>query len=181
MDLLNDVAAIEMPARKAIHPDNGFRCRSALRSVVMTMTPQSQAGQRSRLPFRKDWTMRYTLLLHYPEMSPEELGPAGQQHGQRAFAAYADALTQAGVLLSAEVLQPSGSTTTVTSRDGRLQIQDGPYVDSKEQLGGTFVIEVPDLDAALGWAQQAPSVEWGAVEVRPGAVWYTDGAWRRNE
>jgi hypothetical protein len=124
--------------------------------------------------------MRYTLLLHYPEMSPEELGPEGREHGQRAFAAYADALSDAGVLLSAEVLQQSASTTTVTRRGGRLHIQDGPYADSKEQLGGSFVIEVPDLDAALGWARQAPSVEWGAVEVRPGAVFYADGSWRPN-
>ncbi len=124
--------------------------------------------------------MRYTLLLHYPEMSPEELGPEGQEYGQRAFAAYADALSAAGVLLSAEVLQPSPSTTTVRHRDGRLQIQDGPFADTKDQLGGSFVIDVPDLDAALGWAQQAPSVEWGAVEVRPGAVFYADGAWRPN-
>ena len=124
--------------------------------------------------------MRYTLLLHYPEMSPEELGPEGREHGQRAFAAYADALAAAEVLVSAEVLQHSGSSTTVRRRDGRTLIQDGPYADSKEQLGGSFVIDVPDLDAALGWAQQAPSVEWGAVEVRPGAVVYTDGAWRPN-
>ena len=124
--------------------------------------------------------MRYTLLLHYPEMTPEELGPEGQEHGQRAFAAYAEALAGAGVLLSAEVLQQSGSTTTVTRRDGRLTIQDGPYADTKDQLGGSFVIDVPDLDAALEWAGRAPSVEWGAVEVRPGAVYFDDGAWRRN-
>lgn len=124
--------------------------------------------------------MRYTLLLHYPEMSPEELGPEGMEHGQRAFAAYADALNQAGVLLSAEVLQQSASSTTVSTRDGKLHIQDGPYADTKEQLGGSFVIDVPDLDAALSWAQQAPSVEWGAVEVRPGAVFYADGSWRPN-
>lgn len=124
--------------------------------------------------------MRYTLLLHYPEMSPDELGPEGQEHGRRAFAAYADALSAAGVLLSAEVLQQSASTTTVTRRDGRLQIQDGPYADSREQLGGSVVIDVPDLDAALAWAGQAPSVEWGPIEVRPGAVFYADGAWRPN-
>ncbi len=124
--------------------------------------------------------MRYTLLLHYPEMTPEELGPEGQEYGQRAFNAYADALTAAGVLLSAEVLQPSSSTTTVRRRDGRTLIQDGPFADSKEQLGGSFVIDVADLDAALSWAERAPSVEWGAVEVRPGAVFHADGAWRPN-
>jgi hypothetical protein len=124
--------------------------------------------------------MRYTLLLHYPEMTPEELGPEGMEHGQRAFAAYASALDAAGVLLAAEVLQPSSTTTTVRLRDGGLQVQDGPFADTKEQLGGTFVLDVPDLDAALEWAGKAPSVEWGAVEVRPGAVYYADGSWRPN-
>ena len=125
--------------------------------------------------------MRYTLLLHYPEMSPEELGPELMAQGQRAFAAYAGALDAAGVLLAAEVLRPSVSTTTVRLVDGGLQVQDGPFADTKEQLGGTFVIDVPDLDAALEWAGKAPAVAWGAVEVRPGAVYYADGSWRPNE
>ena len=124
--------------------------------------------------------MRYTLLLHYPEMTPEALGAEALEEGQRAFNSYAAALDAAGVLVSAEVLQPSVSTTTVRLVDGGLQVQDGPFADTKEQLGGTFVIDVPDLDAALAWAAKAPSVAWGTVEVRPGAVFYADGAWRPN-
>ena len=124
--------------------------------------------------------MRYSLLLHYPEMTPESLGAEAMQEGQRAFQSYATALDAAGVLVSAEVLQPSVSTTTVRLVDGSLRVQDGPFADTKEQLGGTFVIDVPDLDAALAWAGKAPSVAWGTVEVRPGAVFYADGAWRPN-
>jgi hypothetical protein len=124
--------------------------------------------------------MRYTLLLHYPEMTSEDLGAEAMEQGQRAFRAYADALDAAGVLLSAEVLQPSVTTTTVRLVDGSPRIQDGPFADTKEQLGGTFVLDVPDLDAALQWATKAPSASWGPVEVRPGAVYYTDGAWRPN-
>ena len=121
--------------------------------------------------------MRYTILLHYPEMSPDELGPDGLELGQRAFASYAATLQAAGVLVSGEVLQPSAATTTLRTVDGVLQVQDGPFADTKEQLGGTFVVDVPDLDAALAWARQAPSVEWGPVEVRPGAVHVVDGTW----
>ena len=124
--------------------------------------------------------MRYSLLLHYPEMTPESLGAEAMEEGQRAFHSYATALDAAGVLVSAEVLQPSVSTTTVRLVDGSLRVQDGPFADTKEQLGGTFVLDVPDLDAALEWAGKAPSVEWGAVEVRPGAVFYADGSWRPN-
>jgi hypothetical protein len=121
--------------------------------------------------------MRYTLLLHYPEMTAADIGEEGWAEGERAFDDYAKALDAAGVLVSAEVLQPSSSTTTVRLREGELRIQDGPFADTKEQLGGSFVIEVPDLDAALAWAREAPSIEWGAVEVRPTATRFVDGAW----
>jgi hypothetical protein len=121
--------------------------------------------------------MRYTLLLHYPEMSPEELGPEGLEAGQQAFRAYAAALHDAGVLIAGAVLQPSTATTTVTAASGQVSIQDGPYAATKEQLGGTFVIDVPDLDAALAWAEKAPSVQWGVVEVRPTATHVVDGRW----
>jgi hypothetical protein len=124
--------------------------------------------------------MRYTLLLHYPEQTAESIGAEAIEEGQRAFNSYAAALDAAGVLLAAEVLQPSVSTTTVRMADGALRVQDGPFADTKEQLGGTFVIDVPDLDAALAWAGRAPSVAWGPVEVRPGAAYYADGAWRPN-
>jgi hypothetical protein len=124
--------------------------------------------------------MRYTLLLHYPEQTADSIGAEAIEEGQRAFQSYAAALDAAGVLLAAEVLQPSASTTTVRTVNGTLQVQDGPFADTKEQLGGSFVLDVPDLDAALQWAAKAPSVAWGAVEVRPGAVYYSDGAWRPN-
>ena len=120
--------------------------------------------------------MRYTLLLHYPEMTAEELGPDALAEGMREFDEYAKALDAAGVLQSAEVLQPSSSTTTVRGGE-ELRVQDGPYADTKEQLGGTFVIDVPDLDQAIAWAGRAPSVHWGAVEIRPSGTRFVDGAW----
>jgi hypothetical protein len=113
--------------------------------------------------------MRYTLLMHYPEMTEAELGAEAMAEGKRAFDVYAKHLNESGVLLSADVLQPSSTTTTVSSREGTLKVQDGPFADSKEQLGGTFVIDVPDLDAALSWAARCPGASHGAVEVRP--VW----------
>ena len=88
----------------------------------------------------------------------------------REFDDYAKALDAAGVLQSAEVLQPSSATTTVRGGDA-LRIQDGPFADTKEQLGGTFVIEVDDLDQAIEWAGKAPSVELGSS--RDPALRYT--------
>ena len=121
--------------------------------------------------------MRYTLLLHYAERTADDLGPDALAEGMRAFQAYAQSLDEAGVLRSAEVLQQSGATTTVSRADGQFVIQDGPFADTKEQLGGTFVIEVDDLDAAIDWAGRAPSVSWGHVEIRPTATRYVDGSW----
>ena len=122
--------------------------------------------------------MRFTLLLHYPEPTAEELGPEALAEGMRAFQAYAQALDDAGVLASAEVLERSDATTTVTLADGELVVQDGPFAVTKEQLGGTFVSDVPDLDAAVEWAGRAPSVSWGHVEIRPTATRYVNGSWQ---
>ncbi|GAA0626595.1 YciI family protein [Kribbella sandramycini] len=124
--------------------------------------------------------MRYTLLLHYQEAEPEELGAEVIEEAQRAFAAYARTLHEAGVLIGAEVLQPSANSTTLTMVDGRLRVQDGPFADTREQLGGTVVIDVADLDAAIRWGREAPPVQWGAVEIRPGATYTVEGVWTGN-
>lgn len=122
--------------------------------------------------------MQYTLLLHYPEMSEGELDPEVLEQAQVGFAVYARALEEAGVLASApDVLQPSSSSTTVSLATGSPQIQDGPFADTKEQIGGIFVIEVPDLDTAIGWASQCPAAQWGTVEIRPSAITFRDGEW----
>jgi len=125
--------------------------------------------------------VRYTLLTHYLEPTDKQpLDEATKAEGRAAMSAYAASLHAAGVLVAAEVLTPSVLTTTVTVRDGVLQVQDGPFADTKEQLGGTFVIDVPDLDAAIEWARRSPAAGWGAVEVRPGATFTRDGVWVPN-
>jgi len=84
-----------------------------------------------------------------------------------AWTAYAQSIAQSGILVSGAGLQPPHTATTVRVRGGHTQVQDGPYADTKEQLAGFFVIEVPDLDAALAWAAKAPSAVTASVEVRP--------------
>jgi hypothetical protein len=126
--------------------------------------------------------MRYTMLLHYAEESPETMGDDVIAEGMRRMSSYAATLQAAGVLVAAEVLQPSDVATTLRRVDGTVQVQDGPFADTKDQLGGTFVIDVPDLDTAIEWAKQAPSMDYGAgaIEVRPGAVYTIDGVWTSN-
>jgi hypothetical protein len=121
--------------------------------------------------------MRYTLFLRYIEATPEEIGQEDWDAGKAAFHAYAGALADAGVLISAEVLQPSDHSTTLRIGDGVPQVQDGPYADTKEQIGGTFVLDVLDLDAALAWAEKCPAAHWGAIEIRPSAVRFSEGEW----
>jgi hypothetical protein len=83
------------------------------------------------------------------------------------WTAYVGELTASGIVRSAAALQPSSTASTVRVRDGRRTVQDGPFADSKEALGGFFVIDVPDLDAALEWAEKSPSSKYGSTEVRP--------------
>ena len=83
--------------------------------------------------------------------------------------AYTDALTKAGALVRGNRLRPSAAATTVLIANGKSQVLDGLYADSKEQLGGYYIIDVPDLDAALGWAARCPAAGHGVVEVRP--IW----------
>jgi hypothetical protein len=123
--------------------------------------------------------MRYALLMHYREPGEGEISEEAIEAAKEAFGAYGRALESAGVLLSADVLQPTSGTTSVTRRDGGLQVQDGPFAETKEALAGIFMVEVPDLDAAIGWAEKCPGAQWGVVEVRPTATAFIDGAWTR--
>ncbi|MBC8121245.1 MAG: YciI family protein [Gemmatimonadaceae bacterium] len=83
------------------------------------------------------------------------------------WAAYTQTLKESGVMVGGSGLQPPHAGTTVRFRDGQRHIQDGPYAETKEQLGGYFLIEVSDLDTALDWAVRCPAAAAGVVEVRP--------------
>ena len=84
-----------------------------------------------------------------------------------AWQAYSQALRAAGQAMDGAALQPPGSATTVRTRGGSRTIEDGPYADTKEQVGGFMIIDVPTLDEALEWAARCPAAAYGAVEVRP--------------
>jgi hypothetical protein len=86
-----------------------------------------------------------------------------------AYGAYTQAMMKAGVMVNANRLQRSSATTTVRIADGKTTVLDGPYIETKEQLGGYYLIDVPDLDAALSWAERCPGASFGAIEVRP--IW----------
>lgn len=93
--------------------------------------------------------------------------PAEQGQRSAAYAAYGDALRQAGAFVGAYRPQPSAAAKTVRLAGGAPQVQDGPHAATKEQLSGVYIVEAPDLDAALAWAARNPAAGYGLVEVRP--------------
>jgi len=113
--------------------------------------------------------MQYLLMLYSEEAHFATMAPAAQQEAMAAYGAYTEALRKSGHLLGSNRLRPVSTATTVKVANGKSKVLDGPYTESKEQLGGYYLIDVPDLDAAISWAAKCPGSSHGTVEVRP--VW----------
>ncbi|MEZ4253507.1 MAG: YciI family protein [Polyangiales bacterium] len=112
--------------------------------------------------------MQYMIMLN--ESAAELAKRNDPEHAQDYWGgwnAFIGAMAQAGIIVNGDGLQGPEVATTLRIRDGKRSVQDGPFADTKEALGGYFVIEVPDLDTALEWAAKAPCVHDGSVEVRP--------------
>ncbi|HEY6517831.1 MAG TPA: YciI family protein [Roseiarcus sp.] len=113
--------------------------------------------------------MEYLLLLHTDEKAMQAATPEQTGATLAAYGAYMKAMADAGVSKGGQRLRPTSNATTVRVKDGKTQVLNGPYAEVKEQLGGYFLINAPDLDAAISWAARCPSAQHGAVEVRP--IW----------
>jgi len=113
--------------------------------------------------------MQYLLLIYGNEAAMATASEADIGQMMAAYGAYTEAMVKAGVLAGGNRLRPSSAATTVRAPGGKTQVLDGPYAETKEQLGGYYVVEAPDLDAALSWAERCPGAVTGAVEVRP--IW----------
>ncbi len=118
--------------------------------------------------------MQYIMLIYSRPLDTElEGGPENDPEGP-VWAAYTKAMIAAGAFVSGEVLHPASTATTVRLRGGERMLHDGPYADTKEHLGGFYIMNVPNLDAALEWASKCPAATTGAIELRP-IVEFTDG------
>jgi hypothetical protein len=111
--------------------------------------------------------MRYMLLIYddpdvWASMSEEETNAI---YGE--YWAYSEELGKSGAMVAGDALQATATATTVRVRDGQALNTDGPFAETKEQLGGYYVVEAPDLDEALAWAAKIPSARFGSIEVRP--------------
>ncbi len=111
--------------------------------------------------------MQVMLLIYGNEAAWVTMSEADKGAAFGAYMAYNAALREAGVMRGGEPLRPSATAQTVRLRDGAPQVLDGPYAETKEQLGGYYLIEVPDLETALHWAARCPGASYGVIEVRP--------------
>lgn len=113
--------------------------------------------------------MKYLLMIYSDEARQDSASKADTEQVYAAYMAYTEALRKSGVLVGGERLKPIASATTVRVADGKTQVLNGPYAETREQLGGYYMIDVPDLDAALSWAARCPGASHGTMEVRP--IW----------
>jgi hypothetical protein len=107
------------------------------------------------------------VLIYWPEAEQAEYGSPEFQQIAQAYAAFNEDVAKAGVMVFSEGLQPTATATTVRVRDGKTLTTDGPFAETKEQLGGVWVFECKDLDEAIGWAARIPQAQNGSVEIRP--------------
>jgi hypothetical protein len=111
--------------------------------------------------------MQYALLIHDDPTSWEGMSEAERGQVFQEYYAYTQDLKDKGAYLDGNALQPTETATSVRVRDGERLVTDGPFAETKEQLGGYYIIEVESLDEALEWAAKIPSARFGTIEVRP--------------
>ena len=113
--------------------------------------------------------MQYMLLIFRDEAGMQSASKEQINQTMAAYMAYTEAMKKAGVMTAGDRLRPASSATTVRVKGGKTEVLNGPYAETKEQLGGYYIIDVPDLDSALSWAARCPGASHGTMEVRP--VW----------
>jgi hypothetical protein len=111
--------------------------------------------------------MQFALLIYESPEAFESRKKDEPDNYIGAWRAYHQALVDAGVFVGGDPLQVPETGTTIRIKEGKRRVQDGPYADTKEQLGGFTILELPSIDAALDWAARCPAASYGAVEVRP--------------
>jgi hypothetical protein len=111
--------------------------------------------------------MQFMLLIYDDQQAWQRLSEEERNAVMGEYFAYTDQLREAGAYVSADALQPIGTATTVRVRDGEQLLTDGPFAETKEHLGGYYVVDVDTIDDAIQWAAKIPSARLGSIEVRP--------------
>ena len=111
--------------------------------------------------------MQYLLMIYQNEAEYDKVDPATLQKVFEEYGAFTQSIVQSGNFKAGDRLQPTSTATTVRIRDGKTLTTDGPFAETREQLGGYYLVEAKDLDAALAMAARIPGARFGSVEVRP--------------
>ena len=119
--------------------------------------------------------MQYMLLIYDEERALGSMSEAERDSFMQEYGTYTQSLRDSGAYHSGDALQPTATATTVTVRDGETITTDGPFAETKEQLGGFYLVEAESLDEALEWAAKIPSARIGKIEVRPVMVFDREG------
>lgn len=144
------------------------KCGAVSRRHCEAGKPVTGFNQNPKLIITYLSTMTYMLLFNESQADFDlRNDPANGQAYWSAWQAYSQALRESAVVIQSAGLQPPETGTTVKVRDGKRHVHDGPYAETKEFLGGFFLIEAPDLDSALEWAARSPAASSASVEVRP--------------
>jgi hypothetical protein len=115
--------------------------------------------------------MKYALTIYADESKRESATPEQMQEVSQAYGQVTQEMQQKDVLVAGDGLYPTATATTIRVRDGEREVTDGPFAETKEQLGGFYVLDCKDLDEAIEWAAKIPGAQLGSVEIRPVLVY----------
>ena len=117
--------------------------------------------------------MKYLLMIYTSEQQDAQRTPEAQEANMGEYFAFTNEIREAGVMLGGEALQPTTTATTVRVRNGQTASTDGPFAETKEQLGGYYLLDCDNLDDAIKWASKIPGAREGSIEIRP--LWEFEG------
>jgi hypothetical protein len=115
--------------------------------------------------------MKYAFTIYTDESQRENATPEQMAQVSQAYGAVTEEMQEKGILVAGDGLYPTATATTVRVRDGERSVTDGPFAETKEQLGGFYVLDVKDLDEAIEWAAKIPGAQVGSIEIRPVLVY----------
>lgn len=115
--------------------------------------------------------MQYMLLIYHDEKAQDAMGEEELDEQMKGYNAFTQEVREREALVSGDALHPTSSATTVRVRDGRVLTTDGPFAETKEQLGGFYILDCEDLDEAIELAAKIPGAKDGSIEIRPIVVW----------